>query len=139
MSDINAQREWVLNGLGRLKQKGCQVEVLTTVDPNIAAEANVLSTLRNAGVRTDSIDPHRTANLMHSKYILVSGKIGSMIGKWTWTGSANLTFGALRSSDETMIQLKRVGAKTSGAIHDQYLCNFWRARAYLLGKPSPCH
>jgi hypothetical protein len=37
-----------------------------------------------------------------------------------------------------MIQLKRVGAKNSAAIHDQYLCNFWRARSYLLGQKSPC-
>jgi hypothetical protein len=138
MSDINAQREWVLNGLGRLKRKGCQVEVLTTVDPNVPAEVGVLGTLRNAGIRTDAVNPHRTANLMHSKYILVAGKIGSRVGKWTWTGSANLTFGALRSSDETMIQLKQVGAKNSAAIHDQYLCNFWRARAHHLGQQSPC-
>ncbi|GAA3238865.1 hypothetical protein GCM10010468_74660 [Actinocorallia longicatena] len=138
MSDINVQREWVLSALTKLKKKGCVVEVLTTIDTRKAPEQAVLNVLRAGGITTDYADPNRTQNLMHSKYILVKGRVGKRTGFFIWTGSANMTFGALRSSDETMIQLKRVGTLKSAKIHALYLCNFRKARAFLYGQRISC-
>lgn len=138
MSNINVQRKDVLDALARLKKKGCVVEVLSTMDTSNSRDQEVLSRLRAGGITVDYADPRRTENLMHSKYILVKGRIGKRTGFYVWTGSANLTFGALRSSDEAMIQLKRVGPHKSSKIHAVYLCNFRKARAFISGQWINC-
>ena len=135
---FNNKRDWLLSSLGKLKKKGCQVEVIVTVDPGDTTRTAVVVALRAAGVKVYDFGLYSSPNPMHSKYILVQGQIGRSVGKWTWTGSANLTWGSLRQDDETIMQLKKVGSLGPWKIHDTYRCNFRRAKAQFLGKPMPC-
>lgn len=138
MGAINSKREWVLSGLSRLKAQGCLIEVIVTVNPGDATRTAAVGELRGKGIPVYDFGEYTARNVMHSKYILVQGGIGSAVGKWTWTGSANLTWGSLRQDDETLMQLKQVGRMGTWKIHDTYRCNFRRAKAQFQNKPMPC-
>ena len=135
---FNNKRDWLLKALGSLQKKGCLIEVIVTVDPGDVSRTAVVTALRAAGIKVYDFGLYSRPNPLHSKYILVQGGIGKSVGKWTWTGSANLTWGSLRQDDETIVQLKKVGSMGPWKIHDTYRCNFRRAKAQFLGKPMPC-
>ncbi len=135
---FNDKRDWLLRSLGDLKRKGCLIEVIVTVDPGDTSRTAVVVALRAAGIKVYDFGLYSSPNPMHSKYVLVQGRIGNSVGKWTWTGSANLTWGSLRQDDEAIMQVKKVGSMGPWKIHDSYRCNFRRAKAQFLGKPMPC-
>ncbi|WP_460363386.1 phospholipase D-like domain-containing protein [Actinocorallia lasiicapitis] len=138
MGAFNDKRYWLIDSLGRLKAKGCAIDMLVTVNYNDATQTGAIDKLRAKGITVRTFDLYKSANPMHSKYILVAGKIGSVTSKFTWTGSANFTWGSLRQDDETILQLKVIGKLGPWKIHDAYRCNFWRAQSQLTGKKSPC-
>ncbi|MEO3786656.1 phospholipase D-like domain-containing protein [Actinocorallia sp. B10E7] len=138
MGSFSDKRDWLLRSLGALQRKGCQIEIIVTVVPTDASRTAVVVALRAAGIKVYDFSKYGSPNSMHSKYILVQGQIGKQVGKWTWTGSANLTWSSLRQDDEIIIQLKKVGSLGPWKIHDLYRCNFRRAKAQFLGKPMPC-
>ncbi|MCD0451174.1 phosphatidylserine/phosphatidylglycerophosphate/cardiolipin synthase family protein [Actinocorallia sp. API 0066] len=135
--NFNNKRAEVLTALTGLARKGCTVEVMLTVDPADGSRTAVIPVLRDAGVKVYDFGEYTSPNPMHSKYILVSGKLGQKVGKWTWTGSANFTYGSLYQDDEAVLQLRKVGKLGPKKIHDTYRCNFVRARAQFLGRPVP--
>ncbi|ROO90046.1 phosphatidylserine/phosphatidylglycerophosphate/cardiolipin synthase-like enzyme [Actinocorallia herbida] len=134
---FNSKRDEVVTALSGLVRKGCIVEVMTTVDPADGTRTAVIPVLRNAGVKVYDFGEYTSPNPMHSKYTLISGKLGSKIGKWVWTGSANMTWGSLHQDDEAILQIKHLGKTGIKKVHAKYVCNFTRAKAQFLGKPIP--
>jgi phosphatidylserine/phosphatidylglycerophosphate/cardiolipin synthase-like enzyme len=135
---INSKRDEVLTALSRLKRAGCKIGILVTENKADPTQTAAIAQLRAMGVGLGVFDINSSPNPMHSKYILVYGKIGSQINAFTWTGSPNLTWGSLHQDDETLLQLKKVGNLGPFAIHAKYRCNFQKAYAELTGRKTTC-
>ncbi|MDX6744636.1 phospholipase D-like domain-containing protein [Actinocorallia sp. A-T 12471] len=134
---FNDKRREVISALSSLARKGCNVEVMLTVDPADGGRTSVVGALRGAGVKVYDFGAYTSPNIMHSKYTLISGQRGTKVGKWVWTGSANLTWGSLHQDDEAILQIKRLGNLGPAKIHAKYACNFARAKAQFQGRPIP--
>jgi hypothetical protein len=94
--------------LWALDNAGCDVEVVMTRD---AYDAKVLGIMtRASGARHGGVKVHYFPNLnhdyVHSKYLLVEGYYNRKPdAKVVWTGSHNFSGTALRTFDETTLQL----------------------------------
>jgi hypothetical protein len=120
-----AQKLWSLDNAG------CDVEVAMTRD---AYDAKVLEIMTEpAGARYGGVKVHIFPDLqhdyVHSKYLIVEGRYnGKADARVVWTGSHNFTKTALRTFDETTLQLF-----AGGRLEPAYLANFRRVAA-----AAPC-
>ena len=117
--------------LWALDNAGCDVEVAMTRD---AFDAKVLGIMTNPyGARHGGVKVHYFPNLehdyVHSKYLLVEGTYKNKPDtRVVWTGSHNFTGTALRTFDETTLQLFG-----GGRLEAAYAANFKRVAA-----AAPC-
>jgi PLD-like domain len=117
--------------LWSLDNAGCDVEVAMTRD---AYDAKVLAIMTNpSGARHGGVKVHIFPDLkhdyVHSKYLLVEGKYNNKPDAGVvWTGSHNFTITALRTFDETTLQLFG-----GGRLAPAYAANFKRVAA-----AAPC-
>jgi hypothetical protein len=94
--------------LWALDNAGCDVEVVMTRDAFDAKVVGILT--RASGARHGGVKVHYFPNLdhdyVHSKYLLVEGNYNHKPDtKVVWTGSHNFSGTALRTFDETTLQL----------------------------------
>ena len=119
-ASIRDSRIAVVDRLIAMKRGGCQVQVVAdTVEPA------ALAALKGANIPVREM-------LIHDKSFLVYAKYGSAYQYRVYTGSHNLSGGALRKYDEIFVKL----APETGAIHpvfDLYVTHF--DDAYNVGTP----
>lgn len=117
--------------LWSLDNAGCDVEVAMTRDGYDARVLDILTEpagTRNGGVRVHFF-PDLQHDYLHSKYLIVEGGYnGRADSRVVWTGSHNFTKTALRTFDETTLQLF-----AGGRLEPAYLANFSRVAA-----AAPC-
>ncbi|MGI8332844.1 hypothetical protein ACRYCC_23080 [Actinomadura scrupuli] len=117
--------------LWSLDNAGCDVEVAMTRD---AFDTRALEIMTEpAGARYGGVKVHIFPDLrhdyVHSKYLIVEGGYnGRADARVVWTGSHNFTRTALRTFDETILQLF-----AGGRLEPAYLANFGRVAA-----AAPC-
>jgi hypothetical protein len=117
--------------LWSLDNAGCDVEVAMTRD---AYDATVLGIMTNpSGAKHGGVKVHIFPDLkhdyVHSKYLIVEGKYNNKAdARVVWTGSHNFTKTALRTFDETTLQLF-----AGGRLEPAYIANFNRVAA-----AAPC-
>jgi hypothetical protein len=117
--------------LRALDNAGCDVEVAMTRD---AYDAKVLSIMTTAtGAKHGGVVVHYFPDVshdyVHSKYLLVEGKYnGKADAKVVWTGSHNFSWTALRTFDETILQLFG-----GGRLYAPFAANFKQVAA-----AAPC-
>ncbi|HUS67932.1 MAG TPA: phospholipase D-like domain-containing protein [Kofleriaceae bacterium] len=94
----NEGRIYIVDRLRAMADEGCDVRVLfnqATTEPEV--KAALLGAFPG---------PELTpVKHMHHKYILVDGVVAGAPRQLVWTGSHNLTFGALRRNDETLLRV----------------------------------
>ena len=105
-----------------MDNQGCVVHIVRnknyrTDDAEYRKVDSILESCGNAnGLTQEIIDDHEgdgTAKLpyVHSKYLIVDGNyLGEANQQRLWTGSYNFTYGALRSNDETLLNVRDKGA-----------------------------
>lgn len=94
----NEGRAYIVDRLRAMADEGCDVRVLynqATTEPEV-------KTALLAAFPGPELTPVKH---MHHKYILVDGVVAGAARQLVWTGSHNLTFGALRRNDETLLRV----------------------------------
>lgn len=111
----------VAQALARRAREGCSVSVVIG-NGEITPGANVLSTLRGAGVVV-TLYPTRTNNWgLHSKYLLIDAPYTGVRRRLVFTGSHNWTGPSLDANDETLLKVE------DGALFDSYLADWNHVR-----------
>ena len=91
-------RVYIVELLRRLADEGCQVEIIYN---NASTRESVAAALHQAF----SGEQLRRGKHIHHKYILIEGSYQGSHRRLVWTGSHNLTHGALRENDETLLRI----------------------------------
>ena len=91
-------RVYIVGLLRRLADEGCEVEIIY----NNASTRDPVKTALHLAFTGEQL---RRGKHIHHKYILVEGSYQGSQRKLVWTGSHNLTHGALRENDETLLRI----------------------------------
>lgn len=102
MAFWNDSRDYLVDSLARLRDDGCDVKILSSV--NITSDGVKAKLAANFSTSEARLAPH-----IHSKYLFVDGGYVNAQRKLVWTGSHNWVFGAIRTNEETILRVDDLG------------------------------
>jgi hypothetical protein len=120
-ASIRDSRLAVVDRLVTMKNGGCQIQVVAdTVEPQ------ALAALKAAGIPVRHMP-------IHDKSFIIYGKYGNAYEYRVYSGSQNLSGGALRKYDEILVKLAAETDAAGHAMYDHYIVHF--EDAYNVGTP----
>jgi hypothetical protein len=124
VAEADFNRLNVASRLQELKKQGCDVKVITRLEPAMFSPAVGVATRLGSSVLIlpyRSKNPeYRSVNSVHTKMILIDAALDDSDERRqvVATGSHNLDFFSLRTNDETLLEVE------DKAVYDQYI-RFW--------------
>ncbi|KAJ6437227.1 PLD-like domain-containing protein [Purpureocillium lavendulum] len=123
----------VANKLAALVRAGCWVDVVYTAGND---NESVVKALKNTGGKKIGVTrcsvPYKGRKLRpHSKIMLIDGAYDDDQVPRIFMGSHNYAMSALRNADESLVRIR------DGAVHAEYLHNFYAVRDTCSGKTPP--
>ncbi|NSC21706.1 hypothetical protein FM076_11005 [Streptomyces albus subsp. chlorinus] len=128
-------RQSVADKLASLRRQGCAVDIVyaQTDSEDSSGSPGTWETLHAPDGPTmrclhydDDGNTKTSAQVIHSKTLMISGRYAKATRKLVWTGSHNYSGPALTRNDETLLKAG------SAAVHDAYVAQFRRTRAAAL-------
>lgn len=119
----------LVDKLGALRLLGCDVRVVLNSQ---RADSNIIKALQRQKIATRFSDNAAAGKkyLSHAKLLSVHGYYGSSWVASTWTGSANIALGSLRSYDDNFIRVKN-----DKSVYDSYRAQM--NRVWAAGRHIP--